>query len=259
MASGMLLWNMAFLHKNTIVSDAAGTKWYVRTREAACQELALSKYKYDEAIEHLREAGFIETVPAAAIGYLKLGMRATAFRVTEKAMAAISAVENQAISGPDVQAISGPMSQAISGPHSRASKKYNKEVLIKVGNQVSAHFRDADGKPTYRSIEVFYRESFKIFDPDYFHGTWPRRQYAFCKLILKQIGPDKVEHVIRHTVSNWTAFREYALSGTTLKITERPDVLTLLAHVAAAVEFSEGKDKPGGKAKFVGMSKDILK
>jgi hypothetical protein len=101
-----------------------------------------------------------------------------------------------------------------------------------------------DGPITTYVMEKIYREAFKQFDPNYFHVTWGSRARGIAKVFMKQVTDKRVVGVMHHCIVNWIAFREFAQSGTSLHVPDRPDMLVLSTHAAAAVTFCEHGAKP---------------
>jgi hypothetical protein len=88
-------------------------------------------------------------------------------------------------------------------------------------------------------LEKVYREAFKKFDPAYIHVTWSAPKRGIAKVFMKQVGEKRVENVLGQCVSKWSAFREFAQSGTSLHVPKEPNLLSLSTHAAAAVTFCE--------------------
>jgi hypothetical protein len=88
-------------------------------------------------------------------------------------------------------------------------------------------------------LEKVYREAFKQFDSNYIHVTWSAQMRLIAKVFMKQVGEKRVESVLGRCVSKWSAFREFAQSGTSLHVPKEPNLLSLSTHAAAAVTFCE--------------------
>lgn len=290
--AGSLLYRMVYLwEKTNIVHD--GVKWYVQTRNQTLPEVGLSEYAYKKGIGILKELQFIETVAASKIGVLKYGLTATAFRVTDAALEAVLQVE-QARKSPNKAGVPSPNKLGDSHPTSGATiaHHYKKEESLKNVDKTSLSDSKADQKkssaefavkkdsqgeggdgiakcvpPIYDpakplttyDLEKVFREAFHSFDPKYFHVTWGSRMRGIAKVFVKQVGDKRVIGVMHHCIVNWSAFREFAQSGTSLHIPERPDMLALSTHAAAAVTWIEhgavdcnGPAKSGWAMKKVG-------
>ena len=112
-------------------------------------------------------------------------------------------------------------------PHGRSNRDREKRPGVASGRIVNG-------------VEVWWKEAFKEFDAKYFHVGWAAHSghYGIAKVLLMQVGSKQAEVVIRTCVSNWTSFREFARSGSTLHIPEQPDLLSLSAHAGAAVQYA---------------------
>jgi hypothetical protein len=258
--AGVLLERMMYLYDHSkVVVD--GVRWYVRSKENLMEDTGLSRRHYDRAVDRLKELGYVEFryLPSLVKGE-HAHLRTTAFRVLEKAKAAMIEGAKKPKNVPTDESHGVPAGQYIGGLTSSTHtvptyKKYIIKPLIDVHNtDVSVGTPKGAG---VQEIERAFREGTKSFDPDYFHVSWTIKTKGIAKQLATKLGGDALE-VVRCCTENWTEFRDAAKQSSTTPIPVKPSLFSIVFHASAALSFTKLQTSSKSVLKPQKTAKDFL-